>query len=42
MTDSLYYVTLCVKTNTATKAIQWLNNAKFDNFKAAETTYCLS
>jgi len=32
----MYYVTLCVKTETATKAIQWFNNAEFGTLAAAQ------
>ena len=35
-TGPRYYVTLCVKTESATKAIQWFYNAKFETLSSAE------
>jgi hypothetical protein len=32
----MYYVTLCVKTATVTKAIPWFYNAKFETLSAAQ------
>ena len=36
MASSLYYVTLCIKRDSGTKAIPWYNNAKFNTRSSAE------